>query len=243
MSDREKQHIMAELPDLLDEQYIEEAINTDSAEKMARLMLARCRKKRMMTMKVFSAVAACICLVCGSFLIARQTGRQDPTTTTRVLYGPYQEFGDVLSAPDECNVCLMSPKGQSGLSAGMTQSALEEELGVKIPVVKGDEIVSCYLIQTDDQPAFGSIHYESGGELRARKERFFLYETSGSIPIGESWINGCRVLLYSRGSTSETAVQFALWETDKGSFCYFSPVGTTISQEMLDCLVRQEIQE
>lgn len=33
MSDREKQHIMAELPDLLDEQYIEEAINTDSAEK------------------------------------------------------------------------------------------------------------------------------------------------------------------------------------------------------------------
>ena len=243
MSDRENQHIMAELPDLLDEQYIEEAINTDSAEKMVRLRFARRRKKRMMTMKVFSAVAACICLVCGSFLIARQTDRQDPATTTRILYGPYQEFGDVLSAQDEHNVCMMSPKEQSGLSVGMTQSALEEALGVTIPTVKGDEVVSCYLIETNDQPVFGSIHYESGGELRVRKERFFLYETSGSIPIGESWIGGCRVLLYSRGSTSESAVQFALWETDKGSFCYFSPVGTTISQEMLNCLVWQENQK
>lgn len=157
----------------ISDELLEEALAADSAEKLARVRRAEGAKRRRLTIRCLSALAACVCLCfCAAAVYRNIASRADGRLE---IASPVTE---VESAEE-----------------------MVKYLGFDIPVL-ADKSVDSYMVYSDGKYAYrGEISYSDGSSFCAEKGSGDISGIYGGTLQGSQTISGINVYFYSMEDT------------------------------------------
>ena len=157
----------------IDENIIAQAINTDSAEKLERLVRAEKMRKVRGCVKIVAAIAACICIAFTSAAMMRD-----------------------LSEGENPDVMISNP-----ITYVDSYDEMEKYLGYSVPVLEEKMPESYVIFASDGRAESGTVKYSDGSELKTMRGSGDISGVFGAKLLGDINISGVTVHYYSFEST------------------------------------------
>ena len=159
----------------IDENIIAQAINTDSAEKLEKLVRAEKMRKVRGCVKIVAAIAACICIA---------------FTSATMMRDPSEE----RNFPG--NVMISNP-----ITYVDSYDEMEKYLGYSVPVLKEKTPESYVIFASDGRAESGKVQYSDGSELKTMRGSADISGIFGAKLLGDINISGVTVHYSSFEST------------------------------------------
>ncbi len=185
----------------VDDVFVNEGLNIDSASKLKAAVAAERHRRLMRTARVLGAAAACLTLIVGVTVIARQPWRapvSDPSETT--AENLVQGGNPVVEVEG--------------------YDAMEQELGFYVPrltrTVERFEVVSCGGRATE-----GHVWYADGSALFKAHGTGDISGVFGAQLKNSVVYDGVTVYFYAYGDGSSAGEKsYAVWSHNGCSYCY-----------------------
>ncbi len=155
----------------IDENIVAQAITTDSAEKLGRLVRAEKMRRLRGCVKIVAAVAACICIAFTSAAMMRDPNGEQDIPGNMMMSNPVT----YVDSYDEMEKCL----------------------GYSVPVLKEKTPESYIIFSSDGKVESGRVEYTDGSSLKVMRGSGDISGIFGGKLLGDINISGVTVHYYS----------------------------------------------